>query len=203
MLFWNRIMYKLMDLLETWSSNLPEDYVAHDGLMREKTENRIQGLKPDVRVHAEEMLKWVRDQNVRQCPAVLHGDLCFSNILYDRRSDQLKVIDPRGKHYINGVRGNQLYDIAKLYHSARGKYDFAVAGRACNEDTGRHLNAMACHIEDYLHAKWGINSTVLIAVTGLLFYSMLPLHADDMGRVARLLNSAEALYFTWKARANG
>lgn len=29
-----------------------------------------------------------------EVPAITHGDLCFSNIMYDARSNNIKVIDP-------------------------------------------------------------------------------------------------------------
>lgn len=60
----------------------------------------------------------------------MHGDFCFSNILYDSRSNRIKTIDPRGVTP-NGkisIYGNIYYDIAKLSHSVIGLYDFIIAG---------------------------------------------------------------------------
>lgn len=55
---------------------------------------------------------------------VIHGDLCFSNILYDLNSRLCKLIDPRGSFWHKGVYGDIKYDIAKLYHSVHGCYDY-------------------------------------------------------------------------------
>ena len=33
---------------------------------------------------------------IKPSPGISHGDFCLSNILFDSRSDRLKVIDPRG-----------------------------------------------------------------------------------------------------------
>ncbi len=59
--------------------------------------------------------------------SVMHGDLCLSNILYDLRSRICKLIDPRGSFGRVGIHGDPLYDVAKLYHSFYGLYDFIVA----------------------------------------------------------------------------
>ena len=67
--------------------------------------------------------------NLPVVPAVVHGDLCFSNIMYDSRMNVIKVIDPRGlnnKQELT-IYGNQTYDLAKLCHSLIGLYDFIIA----------------------------------------------------------------------------
>lgn len=86
---------------------------------------------------------------------LVHGDLCFSNILYDRVSRSLKVIDPRGvfgfqptnrieqdptkdtPHLVVNVGhaqfapfsvGDPAYEVAKLLHSYRYGYEFILDG---------------------------------------------------------------------------
>ena len=74
-------------------------------------------------------------ENVQGC--IVHGDLCLSNILYDLRSRVCKLLDPRGSFGSAGIYGDPRYDVAKLYHSTYGLYDFitndlfhvSVAGR--------------------------------------------------------------------------
>ena len=61
-------------------------------------------------------------ENVQGC--VVHGDLCLSNILYDLRSRICKLLDPRGSFGAAGIYGDPRYDVAKLYHSIYGLYDF-------------------------------------------------------------------------------
>jgi streptomycin 6-kinase len=53
---------------------------------------------------------------------VLHGDFCFSNILYDFRMGRIKTIDPRGIDLNNEltIYGDTRYDLAKLSHSILG-----------------------------------------------------------------------------------
>ncbi len=74
-------------------------------------------------------------------PAFIHGDLCFSNMLYDSRMRGIKVIDPRGVDE-DGQRmiyGSQLYDVAKLAHSVLGLYDHILAGQYALSVDGQHF----------------------------------------------------------------
>ena len=76
---------------------------------------------------------------------VLHGDLCFSNLLFDFTSQDIKVIDPRGldSDMNNNIYGDLRYDIAKLGHSILGMYDFIIAGRydyKCSKDNEHELD---------------------------------------------------------------
>ena len=57
----------------------------------------------------------------------IHGDFCFSNLLYDCKVRLVKMIDPRGEFGVPGVFGDRRYDLAKLAHSYAGGYDFIVA----------------------------------------------------------------------------
>ncbi|MFC0251058.1 phosphotransferase [Massilia consociata] len=66
----------------------------------------------------------------------LHGDFCFSNILFDFRAGRVKTIDPRGIDASGRPTcfGDLRYDIGKLAHSVLGLYDHIVAGHFVLED---------------------------------------------------------------------
>ncbi len=55
---------------------------------------------------------------------MIHGDFCFSNILY--ANNQIKLIDPRGSFTEQGIYGHILYDYAKLMHCLHSSYDYLV-----------------------------------------------------------------------------
>lgn len=60
---------------------------------------------------------------------VIHGDLCFSNILYGQNTNGdvvLKLIDPRGSFGERGYIGDSCYDFAKLFHSFEGGYEYII-----------------------------------------------------------------------------
>ncbi|MCL9821040.1 aminoglycoside phosphotransferase family protein [Helicobacter sp. 14348-15] len=62
--------------------------------------------------------------------SIIHGDFCFSNIMYDFRANAIKTFDPRGMDFSEktSLYGDCRYDFAKLLHSVFGLYDFIVAG---------------------------------------------------------------------------
>lgn len=198
--FWGRIAGQLISLLCRLRDGVPKDYVSYNGVFLKKTRERIANLNHPWKDHAESMIEWL-EPRIKQMPAVLHGDLCFSNILYDRRSDTLKIIDPRGHDMVDGVRGNQLYDLAKLFHSAYGGYDFALANFVPDEKTIDNCLVVCDRLVKYAEGN-DVKLVDLMATTGLLFYSMLPLHKDDMERVGRLVGQGNLVRMKWMELTN-
>lgn len=139
-------------------------------------------------------------------PSILHGDFCFSNILYDSRSKKIKIIDPRGISYNNvmTIYGDQKYDLAKLTHSVIGLYDFIISGRyeikkdcSGNEyicfDIDQRLADIQNKFYDYCFLD-GISISDIIPLVVLLFFSMLPLHKDRPDRQKAMILNAFRLY---------
>lgn len=190
--FWSNICVKLEQLLMTMQSHRRSGPIE-DPLFLKKTLNRCPH-----NLQVVEMVDWLKGYNLPEANSVLHGDLCFSNILYDDRVDTLKIIDPRGWSGMNGVQGSQLYDIAKLYHSIIGHYDFIMENKPPTARDMDNLWTMRGWLVNYTKREWGVEERVIIAMTSLLFYSMLPLHAEDPTRVTRLGARAFHFYKVWK-----
>jgi len=59
-------------------------------------------------------------------PSFIHGDFCLSNMLYGKNGEHgvLKFVDPRGSFGEIGNVGDSRYDVAKIYHSVDGGYEF-------------------------------------------------------------------------------
>ncbi len=121
--------------------------------------------------------------------SVIHGDLCFSNILYDFRSRVCKLVDPRGSFGQTGITGDARYDIAKLYHSVHGRYDFLTndlfSVKASGATLDLELRSRADHerIRERFEAVFfgagaPFDRREVLLMTALLFASMLPLHDD-------------------------
>jgi dTDP-glucose pyrophosphorylase len=117
----------------------------------------------------------------------IHGDLCFSNILYDLNNDKCKLIDPRGS-WGSDVYGDIKYDIAKLRHSIVGGYDAIISGlfSVDYKDTAEinmnifkpeNYQKVSAYFDEQVNSKWNLNQVKMIE--GLLFISMLPLHKDS------------------------
>lgn len=66
------------------------------------------------------------DDNLDYHPSVIHGDLCFSNILVSPDYREIKVVDPRGSFGRRGIWGDRAYDLAKLRHSYHGFYEAMI-----------------------------------------------------------------------------
>lgn len=137
---------------------------------------------------------------------VLHGDFCFSNILYDFRAGKVKTIDPRGMtpDGRKTIYGDIRYDLAKLSHSILGLYDWIIAGyydvslekqkiTLTIEENGAHRDTQQAFIQ-LVEDEFGITAQNLYAMQIQLFLSMLPLHADDKRRQDALFANAFRLH---------
>jgi len=59
---------------------------------------------------------------------LIHGDLTFSNCLWDSSHDDLSVFDPRGSFGNTQLFGDPSYDWAKVYYSVADLYDITNTG---------------------------------------------------------------------------
>lgn len=141
---------------------------------------------------------------------VMHGDFCFSNILYDLRARRIRVLDPRG-FVVPGrpsLYGSPLYDLGKLAHSVVGRYDELIADRyALEEGAGglslRFAAAERPWMRDMLRAVraggvGGLDPAVQ-AVMVSLFLAMPPLHADRPDRQKAFIANALRLFLEMEA----
>jgi hypothetical protein len=144
----------------------------------------------------------------------IHGDFCFSNLLYDPKVRLIKMIDPRGEFGVPGVFGDRRYDLAKLAHSYAGRYDFIVADLFSVELGSQGQLHVHLQTNDYYTRVRSIFDAVLLpdselrrqvyALQALLFLSMLPLHADKPRRQLAMLTIGLELYAqSWSAGVEG
>jgi hypothetical protein len=101
-----------------------------------------------------------------------HGDLCFSNIIWIKEINMLKMIDPRGAKNKDDLFMDEYYDLAKLHHSIFGNYESIIY----------NFNIDYEHIKSpflkYLNKK-NICLELLKVYEAALFISMIPLHIDN------------------------
>jgi dTDP-glucose pyrophosphorylase len=128
--------------------------------------------------------------------AVIHGDLCLSNILYDVNSRVCKLIDPRGRFGKSGITGDIKYDVAKLYHSVHGQYDFMVNDLFEVRHTGSDIDVVIACERPRVAELQSIFARVFFGsfdhdeiklIEATLFLSMCPLHVDAPARQVALL----------------
>ena len=121
---------------------------------------------------------------------IIHGDLCFANIMVDSNLSFIKVIDPRGKFGAFDIYGDPRYELAKLFHSVDGKYDYII------KDLFDVKYDLDCASIDYsikerktdfdlykvftetFNEEIGNDLKKIELIESLLFLSMIPLHGE-------------------------
>lgn len=179
MMYWDKLWTRVDALREqsaAWGPILDAPELSVNG----EVLHNLGYLRNAIRSRVERLVKTAKIR-------VIHGDLCFSNILFDITSQIIKVIDPRGSFGRRGIYGDSRYDIAKLRHSASGLYEHIVADLFELKQTGNEFQA---HVAaDDLHGQIAKTLDELILaegydladirfIEGLLFVSMTPLHGD-------------------------
>jgi hypothetical protein len=123
---------------------------------------------------------------------IIHGDLCFANIMVDNNLSFIKLIDPRGKFGPYDIYGDYRYELAKLFHSVDGKYDFiikdlfdvnysfevpsitySINNRKQNYELFEVFNEV---FEDEIQGQ----CDNIQFIEALLFLSMIPLHGENI-----------------------
>ena len=123
--------------------------------------------------------------------SIIHGDLCFANIMVDGNFSFIKVIDPRGKFGTFDIYGDSRYELAKLFHSVDGKYDFIIKDQFSidyNADENRINYSINDRSRDYdlyklftevFKNEIGNDLKKIELIESLLFLSMIPLHGES------------------------
>ncbi len=210
---WHSIFKKLLAIHETFQS-FPHEIDPRDMefIYLEKTQKRIDTLIQDELWAARWkvgslQINGIKYQNISElfpaiekkgktiCTtsrgAIIHGDYCFSNILFDLSNQIVRLIDPRGSFGSKGIYGDTRYDIAKLRHSVVGFYDYIVSDlfevNYLNGNYEMEIFANPIHKEiqrdfDNQIVVNGYELEEIKFIEGLLFLSMLPLHSDKPQR---------------------
>lgn len=120
---------------------------------------------------------------------IIHGDLCFANMMIDNNHSFIKVIDPRGKFGTYDIYGDPRYELAKLFHSVDGKYDYIIKDRFDIEYSGNRIE-FEIHDRDrdfdlydvfteVFQEEIGNDLKKIELIEALLFLSMIPLHGES------------------------
>ncbi|MCL1056397.1 capsular biosynthesis protein [Shewanella gelidimarina] len=219
---WRKMLKACCQFLKQASEHRDTDKQSLDQLFAKKTQQRLFAYKSHTQLDInspitvngkqQPSLAELAEISLKYLPLdsgqinVLHGDFCFSNILYDFRTCNIKVIDPRGIDAADqpSIYGNTVYDIAKLSHSVIGLYDAIIAGYfdAALQQQDLTFSIMSTPrqeriITDFIHMiydEFGITENQLYAMQIQLFISMLPLHSDRQDRQLGFIGNAYRLF---------
>ncbi|MEX0600022.1 MAG: phosphotransferase [Rhodothermales bacterium] len=178
---------KLWDRLDTlcrnsewWADLLSQPLITYNGTVL----RNLFTLRSDVEERIDALI-----DSATTC--IVHGDYCFSNILFDINNRIVRLIDPRGSFGEKGIIGDPRYDIAKLRHSVRGLYDYFTTDMFQIKTNGYSfhgevyangvVNAVGSTFDELID-KMGYSIDEIRLIEGLLFISMLPLHGDQPER---------------------
>lgn len=127
---------------------------------------------------------------------IIHGDLCFNNILIFGKS--FRLIDPRGRFGDTKMYGDPKYDIAKLSHSLLGKYDFIMFDKFEVRREGTNQYSLSFPDVKFTpkinrFIKERIDDRIRF-IEAHLFLSMTPLHMPYRERVKAMLLNGIFIY---------
>jgi len=156
--------------------------------------------------YQKEFAAIIKKKNYKPKLALSHGDLCLSNMLYDKRISMLKLIDPRGAESQEGLYFDSYYDVAKLSHSILGDYDLVNNGLfdlvydnnlkvRLSTDALLNKEALQKMFTKFLEDQ-GFDYDLVRIFEASLFISMLPLHIDNPKKVMGfVLNAIKILEY--------
>lgn len=123
---------------------------------------------------------------------IIHGDMCFTNIMVDSNFNFVKLIDPRGKFGEFDIYGDQRYELAKLFHSLDGKYEYIIEDQFDVEVVGNNIKyEISERKRDFDIFKEFENEFFdyiqndlkkIELIESLLFLSMIPLHNESLNQ---------------------
>lgn len=137
---------------------------------------------------------------------VIHGELCFPNVLFDVRNNIPKLIDPRGSFGPHTIYGDYRYDLAKIRHSVSGHYEFIINDRfdvsVSDEQVSFETHSDPVHdrreelFDEQLKQEYTDDFTDVKLLESLLYLSMVPLHDDSIKRQQCMLAIGIAKFAT-------
>jgi len=208
---YDKIIKSAKNMIDKKPFDRLEEYISSGGAFRLSTGNILNGESlPSIYEIVEACILLLADKDF--VIGESHGDLCLSNILYDSRTQRIKVVDPRGLDY-DGFEtnfGDLTYDVAKLTHSVIGLYDHIISGAytlKISEKSASTIIDFDIYYDSNIESiqkifksqvfMEDVNFDSVMPQTILLFISMVPLHSDRPDRQLAFLANALRLYSTY------
>ncbi len=171
---------KTLQRIKEWERQdiLEQEYIYANG-------EKLLGFRPLFEKLMPKIEKLVSSAN--DYAGIIHGDSCFSNIMFFPNTGTFKLLDPRGNFGEDTIYGDIRYDVAKIRHNYHGLYDNIVLSmfkfkEISNNDfeyTFFSNDIIPPEIFDGILQNSGFNLNEIELIEGLLFISMIPLHADN------------------------
>ena len=178
--FWTMIFEELKRTIECFQGVAPDLGSGYWSDLAGLSHQRFQELPPRYQcVDYSLELSQVIPVNLPP-DSIFHGDMTLSNIFFDERNNQIKLIDPSGP-----LIGNTLYDLAKLMSCFFYNYDFIDAEMYSLPPSGSILyndgkQEVGLLFNDFVHSWIGRDLTNFVHyLSSLQFLNMIPLHSHN------------------------
>ena len=135
--------------------------------------------------------QYINDELLEYDSTMIHGDFCFSNILYDPLIGP-RFIDMRGSFGLKGIFGDQRYDIAKLAHSIDGGYEYFIYDNfsVCRTDDNEYTLDLLSNPSRLESARFAFEKYIMPSfdkkqikiIQGTIFIGMCDRHNDSVDR---------------------
>ena len=178
-----RYMYigKTLERIEKWTRKdiLEKKYIYANG-------EKLLGFNAVFAKLGDRIEKLIADSE--KFYSIIHGDICFSNIIYFPQTSMFKLLDPRGSFGVMSIYGDYRYDIAKLRHNYHGLYDYITLNlfklKEVSADNFQYSfftsEIINPHVfDDIIVQNRCIDIDDIELIEGLLFISMITLHNDN------------------------
>jgi hypothetical protein len=180
---WNKIFRQIKDnFLDIQCAESPEFKI----LLEKKFKARFSLMETFLTQEQLQFISHLHKKIINRLPNYLyetgpfHGDLCFSNLMYNPFTENVLAIDPKGLDLSEEKAGASfyVYDLAKIFHSIIG-YDKILSGDYVYSSNGLFLDNYHCeHLSDVFFDVFKCDREVIMLITAHLFLTMIPLHRD-------------------------
>lgn len=195
---WIKILTRVMNAINDFKKNSNEKKIDFYSFICNQLKKRvdideffagdtleINNVTYDLNKLKEFFNSYLKQSNIRFTDSnsyICHGDMVFSNILYNIATNDIKLIDPRGNFCENIIYGDIRYDIAKLTQCIVGNYDYIVNDLFTLTDNGYKIymaksNTLKDTLFSFVTKEYDRRD--ILFLTAIQFMTMIPLHKEN------------------------
>lgn len=195
---WIKILTRVMNAINDFKKNSNEKKIDFYSFICNQLKKRvdideffagdtlkINNVTYDLNKLKEFFNSYLKQSNIRFTDSnsyICHGDMVFSNILYNIATNDIKLIDPRGNFCENIIYGDIRYDIAKLTQCIVGDYDYIVNDLFTLTDNGYKIymaksNTLKDTLFSFITKEYDRRD--ILFLTAIQFMTMIPLHKEN------------------------
>lgn len=172
----NNISISKKDVMQNYFPKFIERYLKFD-------------IYKNIHINIDEIFRFFEkyESSITSC---IHGDFWLNNLLFDKKSNDIYMIDMRGSlGNLCTIGGDKYYDYAKLYQSFLG-FDNVLYDKKINRHNDIYLDKFKTYLESI-----GVDCDIVSKIACVLILGSLPFHEefnnddDKLGRIENIVKS--------------